>query len=53
VKGAPAVVLIDPAGRVRSTVVLDGGHDASFAWVRSDTVLAVSNGQLLRIDVTR
>ena len=33
-----------------STVVLDKGRDASFAWVSADTVLAVSDGTLLRID---
>jgi hypothetical protein len=31
--------------------VLDGARDASFAWVRDDTVLAVSAGRLLRIHV--
>jgi hypothetical protein len=51
VSGAPAVVLIGDTGSVRSTVVLDDAHDASFAWVRPDTLLVVSNGQLLRIDV--
>jgi hypothetical protein len=53
VEGTPAVVLIDDKGGVRSTVVLDDAHDASFAWVRADTLLAVSNGQLLDIDVQR
>jgi hypothetical protein len=49
----PAAVLLEAFGRaVRATVVLEGGHDASFAWVRPDTLLAVSNGQLLRVDVT-
>jgi hypothetical protein len=53
VDGQPAAVLLEPLARaVRSTVILDGGHDASFAWVRSDTLLAVSNGQLLRVDVS-
>jgi hypothetical protein len=49
----PAAVLLEAFGRaVRATVVLEGGRDASFAWVRPDTLLAVSNGQLLRVDVT-
>ena len=49
--GAPAVVLVDPAHSVRATVILDGGRDASFAWVRPDTLLVVSSGRLLRVDV--
>jgi hypothetical protein len=54
VDGQPAAVLLEPLARaVRATVILDGGHDASFAWVRPDTLLAVSNGQLLRVDVSR
>jgi hypothetical protein len=52
VDGSPAVVLVDGTA-VRATVVLDGGRDASFAWVSDDTVLAVSNGTLVRIDVKK
>jgi hypothetical protein len=48
--GAPALVLLENGG-IRSTVVLDNGRDASFAWVSRDTVLAVSAGGLLRIDL--
>jgi hypothetical protein len=51
VGGSPAVVLLREDGPIQATIVLDDAHDASFAWVRSDTVLAVSNGVLLRIDL--
>ena len=50
VDGAPAAVLVDGTA-IRATVVLDNGRDASFAWVSDDTVLAVSGGTLLRIDL--
>jgi hypothetical protein len=53
VGGESAVVLLSGAGRVRSTVVLDKGRDASFAWVSDDTLLAVSGGTLLRIDLRK
>ena len=52
VDGAPAAVLVDGTA-IRATVVLDNGRDASFAWVSDDTVLAVSSGTLLRIDLER
>ena len=52
VNGSPAVVLIEGTA-VRATVVLDEGRDASFAWVSPDTVLAVSGGTLLRIDLKK
>jgi hypothetical protein len=52
VNGAPAVVLVD-RDSIRATVVLDDGRDASFAWVSDDTVLAVSSGTLLRIDLEK
>ena len=52
VDGAPAAVLVDGTA-IRATVVLDNGRDASFAWVSDDTVLAVSGGTLLRIDLDR
>ena len=48
--GSPAVVLLGGNHNV-STVVLNRGRDASFAWVSADAVLAVSNGTLLRISV--
>lgn len=48
--GAPAVVLLR-RNQALSTVVLHKGRDASFAWVKRDTVLAVSAGSLLRIDL--
>jgi hypothetical protein len=51
VSGAPAVVLVGESGL--RTVVLDKGRDASFAWVSKDTVLAVSGGTLLRIDLRK
>ena len=50
--GSPAVVLLGGT-RAMSTVVLDKGRDASFAWVSADTLLAVSNGTLLRIDLKK
>lgn len=53
VNGAPAVVLLGGKAGIRSTVVLDNGRDASFAWVSDDTVLAVSNGTLLRIGLKK
>jgi hypothetical protein len=49
----PAVVLLDERGVMRGTVVLDGGHDVSFAWVSDDAVLAAADGRLMRIDVSR
>jgi hypothetical protein len=53
VNDQPAAVLLEPLGQsVRATVILEGGHDASFAWVRPNTLLAVSNGELLRVDVS-
>ena len=52
VDGSPAVVLVDGT-TIRATVVVDGGRDASFAWVGDDTVLAVSGGTMLRIDVRK
>ena len=52
VDGAPAAVLVDGTA-IRATVVLDNGRDASFAWVSDDTVLAVSAGTLLRIDLEK
>ncbi|MEX1006907.1 MAG: hypothetical protein WD271_03585 [Acidimicrobiia bacterium] len=50
--GAPAVVLLGGAHGM-TTVVLDKGRDASFAWIGPNTVLAVSNGTLLRIDLKK
>ena len=50
--GSPAVVLLGGSQGI-STVVLDQGSDASFAWVSADTVLAVSNGTLLRIGLKK
>jgi len=47
----PAVVLLDGRSVMRSTVILDGARDASFAWVSRDTVLATANGRLVRIDI--
>jgi hypothetical protein len=49
--GVPAIVLLD-GSTVLDTITLSG-RDVSFAWVDDDTVLATSDGRLLRIDVTR
>jgi hypothetical protein len=49
----PAVVLLDEHGVMRGAVVLDGVHDASFAWVSGDAVLAAADGRLVRVDVSR
>ncbi|HXY92493.1 MAG TPA: hypothetical protein VEP49_08465 [Acidimicrobiia bacterium] len=48
--GSPAAVLVR---RHPATVVLDGAHDASFAWVGDDTVLAVADGRLVRVDLNK
>jgi hypothetical protein len=51
--GAPAVVLLRGTDGIRSTIVLEQGRDASFAWIRPNAVLAVSGGELLQIDLKR
>jgi hypothetical protein len=51
VDGAPAVTLIRENGGIEATIVLDDARDVSFAWVRPDTVLATTNGALVRIDL--
>ena len=48
--GVPAVVLLDGA-TVLDTITCPARTDVSFAWVDDDTVLATSDGRLLRIDV--
>lgn len=48
--GKPAVVLLRD-GRIRTTVALESGRDVSFAWASPNTVLATSNGALIRIDL--
>jgi hypothetical protein len=53
VNGAPAVVLLGDKTGIRSTVVLDKGRNTSFAWVSAETLLATSNGTLLRIDLKK
>ena len=50
--GVPAVVLLD-GSTVLDTITVPGRDHVSFAWVDDDTVLATSDGRLLRIDVTR
>ena len=49
VDGFPAIVLLQTDGRVRDTVILQNGSDATLAWTDAGTVTAVSGGDVFHI----